>query len=332
VRNIIRDYGAVPGTDCTAAFAAAFLIGGALEIPGGLGPYLTSANLVMTLPTRLVGDLMTTSTITPNLPPGVDGLTIRPTVGGISGGWGMENIGIAPASPNSMQHAVEIDLSAPGAWLANCSFHNIDLVAGSGADSALHLDNPVNTNGLFCGEITGKSIIVGGVKLLNLGDSFKIEGATLTGPNVGLYATAVPGAAQVKLKDCNITSTGGAFFGQSLNQVQIEGNQAEQSSPYTGPFNGMFVFSGCIDCNVRENNMNSHGNTACVVIENASRGIVVRGNIMSALNNPLLGHVLIGPNCPGNALADDNRYYDVGTGAWPAPYLFINPSSPLWNI
>lgn len=334
MKNIITDYGAVPGTDCTAAFAAAVAFGGAIYVPTGSYTVTatTDACIIATNQIRLIGDGITASKIVVDASGAVDGVTFRPAVGANSFGWGMENIGVVPASPTSMRHALRIDLSSSATYLAQSLFHSIHLIAGSGADSALCLDNPTNTDGLFCGEISGKSLIYGGIKMLRLGDSFTIQGAQLTGPNVGFYASGVPGAAQVKLLDCNITNSGGAVFLQSMTQMQIVGNQMEQDSPYTGIFGAMVVLSGCADCNILDNNINAHGNTGCVIIENASRGNILGGNAIFGLNTAPLSHVQIGAACPGNALRSDNRYYDAATGVWGAPYLFIAPTSPLWVL
>lgn len=329
MKNIIADYNACPGVDCTAAFENALLDGGAIAVPRGT--YLISRGLVTTRPTRLIGDGMTMSVLAFDVASNVNGLTFRPAAGENPYGWGVHDLGIVPATVGKMQRAIQIDLSRAGAYLAQTTFQRVYLVAGDGAGSAFRLDNPVNTDGFFVGEITGKSLIVGGITLLRLGDSFTVCGAQITGPNVGFYATAVPGAAQCKLLDCNITSTGGAVFMDGMKQAKIVGNQMEQSSTYDGPFNGMCVLSGCMDCDLSGNNMNAYGNTSCVVIENGSTGNILSANIMIATAG--YGHLLVGAGSPGNALASDNRYYSASNGArMMTPFASINTSSPMWVL
>ena len=339
--NIVTDYGATGNgtTDDTAAFTAAMAVGGAIAVPAGT--YRVSAAsdacIVATRPTRLVGDGMGVSIIMPDAATasGVDALTLRPAVAGISDGWGLQDIGIQPHAGSGMRHAVRIDLSATGAYLARGTFERMSLVAGAGADSAFKLDNPTNTDGLFCGEICGKGVIVGGINLCRVGDSFAIRGQTITGPNLGISLQGVPGAAQVKIEDNNITSAGGAIFLQSMQQVLISGNQCEQSSVYTGTLGAMLVLSACSNCQVEFNNLNTYGNLDCVIIENgASSGNIVRANILTA-GAPYY-HVALGASCPGNAIADDNRCYYQPSGGSMGPSATVSaiPASslPMWTI
>ena len=336
MKNIITDFGAVPGNvvDCTAAFAAAMLVGGKIFVPAGVYRVsaLSDACIVARLPTRLIGEGLGISIILPDAAtaPGVDAITYRPNVGGVSDGWGMEDIGIAPALGSGMRHAVRIDLTTSGAYLARSTFNRLGLTAGAGADSAFKLDNPTNTDGLFCGEICGKGIMYGGINLERCGDSFSIKDQTITGPNVGIAISAVSGAAQCRIQDNNITSTGGAIFLEGCKQAKVVGNQCEQSSVYTGVLGAMIVLSDCYDCKLDGNNMNSYGNTNCVIIENgSSSGNILRDNDM--LTGAPYVHLAMGANCPGNALAADNRCYTAGS--WGAPLTAIPASSlPMWSV
>lgn len=77
--------------------------------------------------------------------------------------------------------------------------------------------------------------------------------------------------------------------------------------------------------------MNAYGNTSCVVLENGTTGTVIGGNVMIA--TAALQHLLVGPNSPGNALRDDNRYYSASNNARiGAPFEYIAPSSTMWVL
>ena len=338
--DIVSTYGAVGDGvhDDTAAFALATAAGGVCTMPPGTFRVTAASDacIIATKPFRLIGAGMSISCIMPDAATasGVDALTLRPAVSGISDGWGLQDVGIMPSVGSGMRHAVRIDLSASGAYLARGTFERMNLIAGTSADSAFKLDNPTNTDGLFCGEICGKGIITGGINLCRVGDSFAIRGQTITGPNLGISLQGVPGAAQVKIEDNNITSAGGAIFLQSMQQVLVSGNQCEQSSVYTGTLEGMLVLSDCYNCQVEFNNLNTYGNLSCIIIENGgSTGTIVRANILTA-GAPYY-HLALGANCPGNAFADDNRCY-YQTGAPPPvlgpPVNLVPATSSLWTI
>lgn len=336
MKNIITDYGAVPGgvMDCTPAFAAALAVGGAIAVPQGLYRVTgaTDACMVATLPTRLIGDGQGLSIISPDSHTvlGVDCLTFRPAVGGTCEGWGVQDLMITPAVGSGMRHAVRVDLTASGAYLARASFLRNSLIAGAMADSAFRLDNPANVDGMFCCEIAGKGVIIGGISMYGLGDSVSIRDQTITGPNVGVTLSGVPGAAQVRVEDCNITSAGGAAFFQGMRQLQFVGNQCEQNVAYTGVLGAMVTLSACYDCNIKDSNLNTHGLLSCVIIENGgSLGNILRANNLMAASP--YAHLAVGAGCPGNAFASDNRCYNIA-GVWGAPLLAVSGSSPLWTL
>ena len=335
MKNIITDYGAVPGQDCTAAFQAAAAASGHVLVPPG--QYILSgqsdACVVVSGSTRFVGENWPNTQITYKAPYGVDCFAFRPTPNAWSDGAGIENMQIAPASGTGGRYAIRVDLSASGAQLRCPSFQHLLLQCGQApdgtyADAAFKLDNPTNLNGFYCAVIGPSCQISGGIKLLGCGDSVSILDNTLTGPNVGVYATFQPGAERLKIARCNITSAGGAAALFGAWQASIEGGQCEQNVPYTGALNAMYVLSNCKDCEIVGNNINNHGNTACVVLENGTILTRIGRNVLTTAGSA--AHILIGPNSPYNAIGASNTYYGAPTGDSVA-VNYVDPSSPLWN-
>lgn len=329
MKNIITDYGAVPGTDCTAAFQAAAHDGGHIFVPSG--NYIlsgqTDACVIVQTSCRFIGENSPNTLIVYKAPFGVDAFTLRPPPGAWCDGAGFENMQIAPAGGFAGRYAVRIDLSMDGAQLRNPSFRHLLLQSGYGADAALKLDNPTNLNGFYSAVIGPSCEIIGGVKLIGCGDSVSLLDCTLSGPNIGFYATFEPGAAKFKVGRCNITSTGGAGILYGAEQASIESNTFEQDFAYTGAYNGQLILSGCRACEVLGNNLNNQGNTNCMVLENGTNTTLVSRNVLTTAAAQY--HILIGANSPTNALGSSNRYYGVdGSGT---ARNAVDPTSPLWN-
>ncbi len=335
-KNIITDYGAIPGQDCTAAFQAAATYGGQIRVPPG--QYILSSQsdacVVVRGSTRFVGEGWPNTQIVYKAPYGVDCFTFRPTVGAWSDGAGIENMQIAPAGGTGGRYAIRIDLSASGAQLRCPSFAHLflecgqDPTSGACADAAFKVDNPSNINGFYTAVIGPSCQISGGIKILGCGDSVSILDNVLFGQNAGVYATFQPGAERLKIARCNVTSAGGAAVLFGAWQASIEGGQCEQDPVYTGPFNAMYVLSGCRDCEIVGVNINNHGNTACIVLENGTTLTRISRDVLTTAGSQ--AHILIGPNSPYNAIGASNTYYGAPTGDSVA-VNYVDPSSPLWN-
>ena len=341
MKNIITDYGAVPGTDCTAAFQAAARDGGHIFVPSG--NYIlsgqTDACVVVQTSCRFIGENSPNTQISYTAPYGVDCFTLRPLSGSWCDGAGFENMQITPAKGG--RYAIRVDLTASGALLRNPSFKHLLLSNGYGADAALKLDNPNNINGFFSAVIGPSCEIIGGIKLVGCGDSVSLLDLTLSGPNIGFYATFQPGAAKFKVGRCNITNDGGAGVLYGADQASIDSNTCEQANPYIGDYNAQIVLSGCRACEIVANNVNNHGNTAGYVLENGTNTTVVSRNVLTTKGGQY--HGLIGANSPTNAigqgpvsqLISSNRcYVEQPDGTETGSYMIVavDPSSPLWNI
>lgn len=333
MKNIITDFAAVPGTDCTAAFEAAAVNSGDVYVPPG--QYILSgtsdACVVVTGGTRFVGEGRGGTEIIYTAPVGVDCFTFRPAPGVWCDGAGLSHVTVKSAGGIGGRYPVRIDISQPGSFFRAPVLSNLWLECGQGADAALKLDNPTNTDGFFCSVIE-KSTFVGGINLVRCGDSVSILDCTLTGPNPGLYATFVPGAARLMVARCNITGRGGAAVLLGANQATVRDCQCEQDQPYNGAFNGQFILSNCVFCTIENNNINNHGNTNGIVLEDGTTYTKVGRNVMTTGGS--MAHALIGPNSPTNAfgsstMGSTNAYLGGSKGNG-VPIIYA--SSPLWDI
>lgn len=332
MKNIVTDYGAVPGQDCTAAFQAAAKIGGKLYVPVGDYYATGTADSAIVAPGwfRMIGEGTEVSRIFCQTTTGVHGLTFRPAPGQSMWGAGVESMSILPAPGFDMGAAIRVDLTATGAWMEGANFSDLHLQMGSTSCSAFQMDNPNNLNGFDCSTIRN-SYILGGINLVRAGDSLNIIGNKLCGPNVGFQASFVAGAARLTFERNNITSTAGAIFLINADQAYIFANQMEQDEAHTGTLNGMVMLSGCLNCGIRANNINNHGNVyACVVIEGGTANTMIAENTMTTGGSCV--HVAMGPGCPGGAaLGQSNPFYGGPQGAG-FPVTALDASSSLLQI
>lgn len=186
--------------------------------------------------------------------------------------FSLENFRIVARSGTPGRHAIHIDLSAAGAFVANACFDRLwlDALGGKG----FNLTNPVNTDGIFTSAIE-RSYIVNGIYLQRAGDSVHIVGNVLTGANTAVDLSMVPGAAQVSIQRNNITNTGGAVVIHSGDQVKIRDNQIEIGAAYTGADQALITVKGdtaeVTSTEITGNNINVDTRAAyCVDVVNAA--------------------------------------------------------------
>lgn len=337
MKNIITDYGAVPGQDCTAAFQAAANDGGAVSVPLEALPYYVIDTVVITKPFRLMGDLMGQTAIASRVSPNLDVFTFRPAPGTVMSGSGLEHLYIY----GSGRYPVYIDLSAAGAWMSDANFSRLYLEpTTAGVDAAFCMNNPTNRDGFFTSVIE-KSTFVGGIKLIRCGDSVSLLDSKTTGPNLGLNASFVPGAARMAIMRNNITNTAGGILLIGAEQAYILGNQMEQTQPQTGTYSGQIMLAGCRNCGIRANNINNHGNIyAGIAIESytdpvsgaaaGTANTIISENTMTTAGASV--HLAMGRNCPGGAaLGKTNPFYGSPQGPGFA-VTDIDASSSLLQI
>ena len=96
-------------------------------------------------------------------------------------------------------------------------------------------DGVANPSGGIFGAHFHDNVLNGGVRLSGSGDSMKVCKNTLTGPNVGVWATLVNGlsgpSSQLVLEDNNITSTGGCYRIEVGASTFIRGTNGENTAP-----------------------------------------------------------------------------------------------------
>lgn len=191
---------------------------------------------------------------------------------------GMRWIYITPQSGTPARHAVHFDLTNPGQYISNFTLEHcyFDQLGGWG----IRLTNPTNTDGFFASVIRN-NLINGGTFWERLGDSVRFYENTVTGANVGFQMSYVSGAAQVVIRDNNITTAGGAIRIDSGDQVKIIRNQIEQVATYTGSVDAAVYIGGNAPmCVIEDNNITAHNKVPYCIRINSAYRVSINKNVM----------------------------------------------------
>lgn len=296
---------------------------GALQLPACV--FNTSAALVISKPLRLVGASAT-----------VDGTIIRTTAAeGVvidpavrisvamapnkRGWWGsVENLRIEPAVQGAGKHALVLRVRT-GFFVNNWLIDRVHL--GDFGDAGLYLDNSAgNVDGIFTGLVR-RSFIENGIRGELIGDSVHIEGNVLTnGPSrfskaglTGVDISLIPGAAEVVIRENNITTGGGCVLVRGGTGVGVLNNWCESAS--SGEGLGLIQLTRCVECTVRDNRVQALGGSAAYALAlDASTLTVIDSN---KLTPGTAGHIALVNGSARNKLAGLNRFAgdgDVLTG------------------
>lgn len=295
---------------------------GSLQLPACV--FTTSAPLVISKPLRLVGASAT-----------VDGTIIRTTASeGVvidpavrisvamapnkRGWWGsVENLRIEPAVQGAGKHALVLRVRT-GFFVNNWLIDRVHL--GDFGEAGLYLDNSAaNVDGIFTGLVR-RSFIENGIRGDLVGDSVHIEGNVLTnGPSrfskaglPGVDISLVPGAAEVVIRDNNITTGGGCVLVRNGIGVGVLSNWCESAS--SGSTSGLLYLKDCAECTVRDNRVQT-------LTGDAPFALVIDGGELTAIDSNKFtagreGHVAL-LNTKSNRLIGLNRFVgggDVLTG------------------
>jgi len=327
-------------TDDTAAVQAAITAaqtqGGTVYFPAG--KYLLKGTgtqlLLVSSQVRLLGDgnssyLYIDSTV-PNT---TDVIRLSPPVGGGSGfGWIIDGLQFIPKSGTPARHAINIDISTSGQFMAKMLIQNCFVQKLNGR--AIFLNNPTNADGLFTSTITN-NFFHGGMSLQNAGDSINIIGNTLTDSNCGLDLSQVSGARNVVVAFNNITSVGGGvritpgtIGGGPGGENKIVFNQIEQIATPTGPEGAMIAVVGTSTAiigstEIYGNNLDGHGFATNQVYLAYASYTKIRDNVMlspassaikilSTSDNTEVNYNTFGAGQTANALVSDAGVGTIG--------------------
>lgn len=136
------------------------------------------------------------------------------------------------AAATYARHAINIDLSEAGKFCRELHLEKLWIDGFPGR--AVELTNPIpNLNGFFTSSIRD-SWMMGGIRLLNCGDSIIIDSNTLSGANAGVEASQVSGATLLIITDNNISSDGGGVWIKSGYKPVVERNIIERGLALVG--------------------------------------------------------------------------------------------------
>lgn len=311
---------AEPVTSCPTGDATAQLQGmvdtarGELQLPAC--DFQTSAPIVIGKPLRLVGSGATVDgTIIRTT--AAEGLVIDPAVR-ISvamapnkrGWWGsVENLRIEPAVQGAGKHALVIRVRT-GFFVSAWAVDRVHL--GDFGEQGLYLDNTAgNADGIFTGSVT-RSFIENGVKAVLIGDSVAFVGNVVTnGPSrfntrglAGFDISTVPGAAESTIERNNITTGGGCILVRNGTGIGVLHNWCESKT--AGEASGLIHLTGCADCTVRDNRVQTLGGAA-------QFAVVIDGGQLNAIDSNKLtsgkaGHIAFTNGASQNRLVGLNRF------------------------
>jgi len=314
----VKSYGAVGDgvTDDTAAIQSAINAaanGGTVFFPEGnylikgTGPQL----LLITKPIRILGSgNKSVLKVDATVPSTTDVIRISPDP---ATGWfiGIDALTISPASGTPARHAINLDITNSGQYLAKLNIQNCSM--GQFGGRGIYLTNPSNMDGFFTSTIQNNAIN-GGMSLIRAGDSLNIIGNTITGNYCGIDLELVPGASHVVIAYNNITSRGGAVRVTGGTQVKILYNQIEQTLPHTGPDDAMISLEGSPSYRVTHseiigNNLNAHGNVAFTIRVNYATDTKIEKNVCLQGTNYCMN---ITNNAIKTYVGNDNSFFVNG--------------------
>lgn len=321
--SVIPEAQAAPADSCPVGDATTQLQAmidsakGTLQLPACV--FITSAPVVISKPLRLVGASAT-----------VDGTIIRTTADeGVvidpairisvamapnkRGWWGsVENLRIEPAVQGAGKHALVVRVRT-GFFVSTWMVDRVHL--GDFGDAGLYLDNSAgNVDGIFTGLVR-RSFIENGIRGEQVGDSVVIEGNVITnGPSrfnkaglAGVNVSLVSGAAEVVIRENNITTGGGCVVVRGGIGVGVLGNWCESAS--AGASSGLLYLKDCAECTVRDNRVQT-------LTGDAPFALVIDGGELTAIDSNKFtagkaGHIAL-VNTKLNRLVGLNRF--VGDG------------------
>ena len=320
----VQDFGAVGDgvTDDYVAFQNA-VNNSSVIIPSGV--FVVNTGFTMANPIAFQGNGATTTIKAGSLFPAMPLITLSPTSGVDPKGWLIENL--KTVNSGLAQHVFYIDLNAAGKYVSKLTIRNV--ISDSVSGKFLALTNSIpNADGLFtC--VFEDNWSLNGYYLDNVGDSLIFQRNTVSGVGVGYYVNQLNTASFIIIKDCNITSAGGALYSvQSLN-LRFENNQVECVSAFTGSVNAAVGLTGLTATATHQNpliannsiNTQTNATLRCVYL-NYTNGATIEGNTLFC--NPSTGAHIYVDTVANNTYIGPNIYYSSISGVEITPIITDN--------
>jgi hypothetical protein len=264
----VTDFGALCNgtTDDTAAIQAAINASSnkSLYLPGfckvigtGSSVLLQQAPITWIGADQLSSGLLVDSTV----PNSRDILLIQPPGGsGNTGGYTFRNMSIVFNTGTPGRDAIRFDTTlSTTVEMSEVLLDHVQINYNGVGGYAIHLNNsPTNANGgTYHFTVQGSSLISGGIRLDNAGDSIRIKDSILTGKNAAISGTQIAGAGNIILDGNNVSNAGGAVSLSCAIAPRIINNELEQQVTSTEVNNAIvdMIADVCtIDNPVVENN------------------------------------------------------------------------------
>ena len=288
------------------------ILGGEIKVT--IGTYrldaLGGSALTLTKPVSLRGDGGVYTAFNPDLASSDDN-TIAVVPSAEYDHTGMRISGLSLHNPSTGQrtgnNGIYASTNAAGSNLAKFTLRDSMIGQGSNENgfAFFHYNNPAaNINGGLFGGLFDNSIFKGGIKLDSVGDSNSIVHSVLTGNQIGLVASLVPGASLLEVQANNITASRGSIRFESGSRFRLVGNNCEHNAVGAAHYN-----NGAL-CNINGDNAVMYGGvikenlfsafgesdaTTLIRLRNA-RGILVEDNVFLSGQAGRVG-IDIGADC-----------------------------------
>jgi len=245
-----------------------------------------------------------------------DVFTVSPAAGTEKRNWEFKEFQVTN-SGTAANNVFQLDIAAAGKFLNKLSIKNV--IADAVIGKFVELLNPTNVDGLFS-SVFEDNWSLNGYYLDNVGDSVICQRNTVSGTGVSYYINQLGTASHMLIKDCNLTSAGGALHAVKSMNLRFDDNQVECTGVFSGSnnaavsFNSLTAAASHQNPKVTNNNINTQSNATlrCVYAE-WTNGLVIEGNTLFC--DPATGvHIYLDANA-NDSYIGFNKYYSSTTGA-----------------
>ena len=308
----VADWNGSSGTTNTTAIQAAISASRDVFIPEGA--YKTGA-LTITRRTRLFGDGPQKSRLYSTVTGATDALTVSPPAGGTENTfYRLHDFGIENVTPGNGRYGVNFYLAA-SAYLSNSTMERV--YVGSFGSEGVYFDNAIaNTDGFFTFTVR-RCWITNGLKFIKCGDSITVTENTITGSNVGVYASGTAAARQLVISENNVTCRGGAVHLDNCEQPTLLNNQLEQpgSANYNGATAAFVYLNDCLGAYLCGNTISSYvpsstPATSTIFLDGDTTYTLIEKN---SITKGVTYHVYVDSTCTSNTISETNMYTTAGT-------------------
>lgn len=369
----VKDYGAVGDgiTDDTLAIRNTIntmVNGGILFFPEG--SYLLKQQgtekelLLIDRYVRILGTgFKSVLLVDPTVPNDVDVIELSPGLAKGYAGWyyAIDSITVSPKAGTPARNAVHIDIQyedPPGTMFRNFQFMAKlaieNNVFGPLGGHGIALSNEKTVLDGFFTSVIQNNVIHGGIYLPKAGDSLNIFNNTITGNNIGVDLSLVPGAAHLVIAGNSITTKQGGIKITSGSQIKILDNTIAQNQSNDAPVGNRDMIqllgqpgSGVSNVEIMGNLLNGSGSTYglenVITLDNTSdirirdntitKGIGTAIELGTNANKTVIGYNNVF-NVPLASAVSDNGASTIGVikaavlqSSWVA-YDTVNYSSP----